>query len=127
LLAVTLPLRTMLWRGLRARCPRCGEPKVFAGYFKLKERCPRCGLLFAREEGFWLGAYVINFGVGEGLVGLLLMVFLFVKLNNDSVPLAPWMIGGAALGVIAPILFFRSSRTIWTAIDLAMQRGKDLT
>jgi uncharacterized protein (DUF983 family) len=110
----------MLWRGLLRRCPRCSERKVWAGHFKLRERCPRCDLLFAREEGFWLGAYVINFGVGEGLVGVILMVFLFVKVNNPDVALGPWLISGVLLGVFAPIVFFKSSRTIWAAIDLAM-------
>jgi hypothetical protein len=93
---------------------------VWGGAFKLRERCPRCALLFAREEGFWLGAYVINFGVSEGLVGVMLMVFLFVKVNNPDVPLAPWLIVGAAMGTLLPIAFYKSSRTIWAAIDLAM-------
>lgn len=110
----------MVWRGLRRRCPRCGERKVWEGAFKLAERCPRCGLLFAREEGFWLGAYVINFGVSEGLVGVMLMIFLFVKVNNPDVALAPWLVVGAVLGTGLPIVFFKSSRTIWAAIDLAM-------
>jgi uncharacterized protein (DUF983 family) len=110
----------MLWRGARRRCPRCGEKRVFVSYFKLADSCPHCELLFAREEGFWLGAFVINFGVGEGLVALLLMVFLFVKVSSPSVPLAPWLITGVALGVILPIVFYPFSRTIWCAIDLGM-------
>lgn len=114
------PLRVMLWRGLRRRCPRCGEKRIWVSRYKLKERCPQCNLLFEREEGFWLGAYVINFGVGEGLVGVLLMVFLFAKVTQPSVPLAPWLVGGVALGVVVPILFYPASRTIWAAIDLAM-------
>ena len=112
----------MLWRGATLRCPRCGSGRVFAGPFKLKDRCPRCDLLFAREEGFWLGAYVINFGVGEGLVGIFLMVFLFVKINSESMRLAPWIIAGIALAIVLPILFFPFSRTIWAAIDLAMNK-----
>ncbi len=115
----------MLWRGLLMRCPRCGERKVWAAAFALLERCPRCGLLFAREEGFWLGAYVINFGIGEGLVGVILMVFLFVKVNNPDVAIAPWLVGGVTLGVLMPVAFFRSSRTIWAAIDLAMNPEHD--
>ncbi len=114
----------MLWRGVTLRCPRCGSPGVFRGPFRLKERCPRCELLFEREEGFWLGAYVINFGVGEGLVGIYLMVFLFVKINSDSLPLAPWIGAGIALAIVLPILFFPFSRTVWAAFDLAMNRER---
>ena len=30
--------------GMRGRCPRCGEGKLFAGYLNLKDRCGVCGL-----------------------------------------------------------------------------------
>jgi uncharacterized protein (DUF983 family) len=30
-------------RGLRGRCPRCGEGKLFRGFLTLRERCERCG------------------------------------------------------------------------------------
>jgi uncharacterized protein (DUF983 family) len=120
-------MRVMLWRGLRRRCPRCGGKNLFASRFTMRERCPTCDLLFAREEGFWLGAYVINFGIGEGLVAVLLLVFLFVAINHPGMALAPWLVGGVALAIIVPIAFFRSSRTLWTAIDLAMRSEDDLT
>jgi uncharacterized protein (DUF983 family) len=32
--------------GLRCRCPRCGEGKLFAKYLKIADRCDRCGLDF---------------------------------------------------------------------------------
>ena len=30
--------------GLRCRCPRCGEGKMFSGFLTLAPRCERCGL-----------------------------------------------------------------------------------
>ena len=30
--------------GLKGRCPRCGEGKLFKGYLNVKERCGVCGL-----------------------------------------------------------------------------------
>lgn len=30
--------------GLRGRCPRCGEGKLFQGYLALRPRCAACGL-----------------------------------------------------------------------------------
>ena len=30
--------------GLRCRCPRCGEGKLFSGYLTVAPRCPSCGL-----------------------------------------------------------------------------------
>jgi len=31
-------------RGLRGRCPSCGEGKLFQGFLGLRPRCDRCGL-----------------------------------------------------------------------------------
>ena len=33
-------------RGLRCRCPRCGEGKLFQGFLELRPRCEHCGLEF---------------------------------------------------------------------------------
>ena len=33
--------------GLRGRCPRCGEGKLFQGFLKVAPRCEHCGLDFA--------------------------------------------------------------------------------
>jgi len=36
--------------GLRARCPRCGEGRLFEGFLKVSERCEACGLDFSAED-----------------------------------------------------------------------------
>jgi len=43
-------IRTALWRGLRKRCPHCGEGRLFSGWSQL-ERCSSCGLVFTRNPG----------------------------------------------------------------------------
>ena len=42
--------RTALRRGLRKRCPHCGEGPLFSGWSHL-ERCSVCGLVFVRNPG----------------------------------------------------------------------------
>ena len=37
-----------IMRGLRGRCPRCGEGKLFTGFLGLRQSCDHCGL----EYGF---------------------------------------------------------------------------
>ena len=37
------PLQT----GLRGRCPRCGQGKMFESFLKLKPKCENCGLDYA--------------------------------------------------------------------------------
>ncbi len=111
---------TMVLRSLLVRCPRCGGGKLFSSYFRLKPRCPTCGYKFIREEGFWLGGYVMNVVIGEGLLAIHLLVFATVILNNPDTSLAPWLIGAIAFAIIPPILFFPMSRTTWAAVDLLM-------
>jgi len=38
-------------RGLRGRCPRCGEGRLFQGFLKLRSCCERCGLDFNFADG----------------------------------------------------------------------------
>src|SRR5687768_5520972 len=47
---------SVLLRGARKRCPRCGERRIWDGWFALKVRCPRCDLRFEAELGGFLGA-----------------------------------------------------------------------
>jgi uncharacterized protein (DUF983 family) len=35
---------TCFSRGLRGRCPRCGEGAIFQGFLNVRPRCERCGL-----------------------------------------------------------------------------------
>ncbi|MEI7804687.1 MAG: DUF983 domain-containing protein [Hyphomicrobiales bacterium] len=34
-------------RGLRCRCPRCGEGRLFDGFLTLRAKCERCGLSYS--------------------------------------------------------------------------------
>jgi uncharacterized protein (DUF983 family) len=40
-------LSSAISRGLRGRCPQCGEGRLFAGFLTLRPRCDRCGLDYA--------------------------------------------------------------------------------
>jgi uncharacterized protein (DUF983 family) len=42
---------TALGRGLRKRCPHCGEGPIFSGFANHLERCPVCGLVYERNPG----------------------------------------------------------------------------
>ena len=112
----------MLGRGLLKRCAVCGSGKLFTRWFRMKERCPRCGYLFEREEGFFLGAYVINLAVAQGMVILLAVVPLIVRLADDpDASILPFVVGGLVGAVVAPMVFYPWSKTIWTAFDLILR------
>ena len=112
----------MLGRGLLKRCAVCGSGKLFTRWFRMKERCPRCGYLFEREEGFFLGAYVINLAVAQGMVILLAVVPLIVRLADDpDASILPFVVGGLVGAVVAPMVFYPWSKTVWTAFDLILR------
>jgi hypothetical protein len=112
----------MLGRALLKRCPLCGAGTLFSRWFRMKERCPGCGYRFEREEGFFLGAYVINLAIAQGMVILLAVVPLIVRLAGDpDASIVPFIVGGAIGAVVAPMIFYPWSKTIWTAFDLMLR------
>ncbi|HZQ28030.1 MAG TPA: DUF983 domain-containing protein [Acidimicrobiales bacterium] len=113
-----LPFKRMLWRGLRKRCPVCGGRKLFKGWFQMKERCPTCGFRFEREEGSFLGAFVINVVITEAGMLVALVAGFAATLPNPSVPL---LIGlGVLTTIVIPLFAYPWTKTVWAAIDLAM-------
>ena len=101
--------RTILTYGLLGRCPRCGAPLSFRSRFWINHACPRCGLRYQRSEGFFLGAWVWNYGLT--VFGMLPMIILLLAYD---------LIGGrtaVALGVLislaAPILLYRYAWSLW--------------
>lgn len=98
-------------RGLSHRCPNCGEHTLFkAGtWFELNRTCPSCRLKLERDEGSFLGAMSLNYGVT--LVGFLVPVLLLYLFGVISGMTASVVAGVGA--VFVPALFYRSSRSWW--------------
>ena len=89
----------------------------------MHERCPTCGMKFEREEGYFVGAYLINFAITEGLLFIAVMGFVLVVANTEGTGpgLTLPVTIGLTVAIIAPILFYPFARTIWSAIDLSMR------
>jgi uncharacterized protein (DUF983 family) len=111
----------MVARGMVRHCPRCGTGHLFTSWFRLRERCPGCGLRFEREEGFWLGGYVINFATGEAGILVLLAVLIGLLANHQPVNAVMFVAIGVVLATVGPVVTFPFSRTTWSAIDLIMR------
>ena len=108
---------TLLLRAFKLRCPRCGGRGILASWMKLKPRCPTCDLALDRgeSEDYWLGAFAINWVVGEGIALVVALLVLLATWPDSTIAL--WT--GIALAVIVPVALFPFSRTVWLAIDLA--------
>jgi uncharacterized protein (DUF983 family) len=109
--------RLLLIRALQRRCPECGAKGIFKNWLVMLDRCPRCGYEFAREGGYFLGAYALNLIVAEFIpVGLMIGLLIWSDLN--------WVVLEAVLIPLAvglPILFYPFARSLWMALDLALQ------
>ena len=63
------PPQSPLTTGLRGRCPRCGEGRLFDGFLGLPERCENCGLDYSFIDSADGPAVFVIFIVGALVVG----------------------------------------------------------
>jgi uncharacterized protein (DUF983 family) len=61
-------------RGLRGRCPRCGEGKLFRAFLKVDDHCSVCALDFTPHRADDLPAYLVIVIVGHIVVPTILWV-----------------------------------------------------
>jgi uncharacterized protein (DUF983 family) len=109
----------------RQRCPRCRlgtifRYSIFRGFPPMCERCSSCGLKFQREEGYFLGAMYISFGLALvviALIALLLWAITGWWVTKDTIwavvlflPLAP------SISLFA--------RVLWIYLDQAFDPDK---
>jgi uncharacterized protein (DUF983 family) len=98
-------------RGLANNCPHCGNHTLFKAdsHFKINERCENCGLKFDRGDGFFLGPFVINYGVT--VFGFVLPVLLLDVIGVLS-PMAA-IVKAVSGAIVLPILLYRMSWSWW--------------
>lgn len=61
-------------RGLRQRCPACGEGRMYYRYLKVSDHCPSCGEALHHHQADDAPPYMTIFIVGHIVVPLLLWV-----------------------------------------------------
>jgi uncharacterized protein (DUF983 family) len=113
-----LTVTRLLARGLTLRCPLCGGGGLFRHWFTIVDRCPRCAFRLERVEGHWLGALGMNTIVSFAVVLAATIVAFVLTYPDGSVTVAVTAI--VAVAVVVPLAFYPVSKTLWSAIDLAM-------
>jgi uncharacterized protein (DUF983 family) len=66
--------RTALMRGLRCRCPNCGQGRLFRAFLKVVDRCAVCGEDFSHHRADDAPAYFVILITGHIVVPLVLIV-----------------------------------------------------
>jgi uncharacterized protein (DUF983 family) len=68
----TRPVLRSILNGMRLRCPRCGQGKLFRAYLKVNDHCAVCGEDLHHHRADDLPPYISIVIVGHVLVGALL-------------------------------------------------------
>ena len=109
-----------LWRGLTRRCPWCGQGRLFTRWFRMAEACPRCGLALGQEEGAFLGAMALNYGVAGAL--LLTILIAWSAATAPHIPVGPILLVSIGVTAASILLFYPFSKTLWAAVNLLLHR-----
>ena len=107
------PVIKTLARGARLRCPACGLAGVFQSPFRVRPECASCGAVFQREEGFFVGAIMINVVTTEAAVLTTAGLWLLSTTGRDAA-LLPLLF---AVALIFPIAFYHHAWSLWLAAD----------
>ncbi|MHC5111104.1 MAG: DUF983 domain-containing protein [Planctomycetota bacterium] len=103
-------LKTLLWRGLRQRCPQCGNGRVFTRWHTVREHCSECGLdLDSREGNTWAFMYIST----AGLTGVFFVIMLLTKPEN----LVFWQIVLFTLAMLVIVGTLPMRKSIAIALD----------
>jgi len=115
-----LTVPRLLGRGLTRRCPVCGASGLFQRWFTIRERCPRCDFpLEQRIEGHWMGALGMNTIVSFGALFVTMTAGLIITYPDIAV--GPLIAVTVTVAVVVPLVFYPFSKTLWSAVDLAMR------
>lgn len=115
--------RERLLRALLLRCPECGSNGLFRHWLRLQPRCPTCALKLDRANpDHFVGAYLVNLIIAE-----LVFAFGFGAWLLAVWPEVPWdrieVVAVIAM-VLAPLLTYPFTRTVWLAADLIFDPPK---
>ena len=91
-------------RGLRGRCPNCGEGKLFRAFLKTNDSCPACGQELHHHRADDLPAYLVIVIVGHILIPIVLMIETNYA-PSMALQLAVWLplTLGMSLALLQPV------------------------
>ena len=112
----------VLLRGLRKRCPRCGEGRIWVSWFQAKARCPACDLRFEQEEGGFLGAMTINYVVACAI--WVVAIAIAMVLTVPFIPVMPLIVMSIGILTAVPTWFYPRSKMLWAAVEFLTARSE---
>ena len=111
-------LTTLLARGIRKRCPQCGEGALFKRLNIMHERCALCGLKYLEDQGDLFG-YLFVLDRALFILPLIAMVFLRLYVPSSSWFYVLWAI------MMVALIFTLPQRTgMSIAVDYLFRRRR---
>ena len=89
----------------------------------MAEACPRCGLPLGQEEGAFLGAMALNYGVAGVL--FLTILIVWTAATAPDIPVGPMLVVSLGVTAASILLFYPFSKTLWGAVDLLLLHRMD--
>lgn len=91
-------------RGMRLRCPHCGQGHLFKSFLKIADTCDSCGEELHHHRADDFPPYISIFIVGHLIVGLIL------HLEMTYTDVAPWVYMATMLpaAIILPLVLLPS-------------------
>ncbi|MFM8941022.1 MAG: DUF983 domain-containing protein [Phenylobacterium sp.] len=92
---------TAFSRGLRGRCPHCGEGRLFRSYLKVQSDCPGCGVDLTRYPADDGPAYFTILLVGHlVIVPILFIPYVWQGPLAVTIPLSLGFLASVTLGFL---------------------------
>ncbi len=108
-------------RGLKLRCPACGVGRLYQSFVKMNAQCPCCHMVFAREQGYFIGAIYVNVIATESLIfSAYLLSVLLLPVITPTVYAVLFI-----MAIMLPLAFYRHARSIWLSFDYVMDPPKE--
>src|SRR5437879_4362700 len=98
-----------LWRSLKLQCPACGGASIVQRPFYIKKSCTACGVIFKREEGFFVGAIMANVVATEVLILVVYFASLLLTDFDEQITLSILFV----IGVSFPRVFYHHGWSLW--------------
>ena len=78
------PVRDAIFKGVKCRCPKCGEGKLFDKWLKVTPQCSHCGEELFHERAQDFPPYITISIVGHIVVTLVLLVEANIELSMTT-------------------------------------------
>lgn len=110
------PATPAMMRGLRGKCPSCGDAKLFSGGLQVKHECEKCGEALHHHRADDLPAYLNIFVVGHIVVAAAMIL-----MDLDIVGLWTLVIGTCLLAIFMAVALMRPLKGMVVGAQWAMR------